>query len=59
MNNKITFIFFICLLSVTYTQAQTSKAFFDSVIKNEDNLQKDEFAFILSHCTDGWEKVFN
>ena len=40
MNNKITFIFFICLLSVTYTQAQTSKAFFDSVIKNEDNLQK-------------------
>ncbi len=33
MNNKIILIFLTCLVFVGYAQAQTSKAFFDSVIK--------------------------
>lgn len=40
MNNKIILIFLTCLLTMSCVQAQTSKAFFDSVIKNEDNMEK-------------------
>lgn len=40
MNNKIILIFLICLLAVFYAQGQTSKAFFDNVIKNEDDQEK-------------------
>lgn len=39
MNNKIVLIL-TCLLFAGYVQAQSSKAFFDSVIKNEDNQMK-------------------
>lgn len=40
MNNKIILIFLTCLHTMPCVQAQTSKAFFDSVIKNEDNMEK-------------------
>lgn len=40
MNNKIIVIFLTCLLASSFAQAQNAKAFFDSVIKNEDNLEK-------------------
>lgn len=40
MNSKIIIVFLTCLLAASYAEAQTAKAFFDSVIKNEDNQEK-------------------
>lgn len=40
MNNRIILIFFTFLLTASYTKAQNSKAFFESVIKNEDTYEK-------------------
>lgn len=40
MNTKIILIFLTCLLGMSYVQAQTSKAFYDRLIKNEDNMEK-------------------
>lgn len=40
MNNKIIIIFLTLLLAVPCVKAQNSKAFFESIIKNEDNLEK-------------------
>ncbi len=42
--NKVILIFLACLLGVSFAQAQTSKAFFDSVIKNEDDKAKTPIA---------------
>lgn len=36
MINKIMFVLMVLALSASYTEAQTSKAFFESIIKNED-----------------------
>ena len=40
MNTKIIIVFCTFLLMVSYAEAQNSKAFFDSIIKNEDNQEK-------------------
>lgn len=40
MANKILFVLMILVVSVSYSKAQTSKAFFESLIKNEDEEQK-------------------
>lgn len=40
MNNKIIIIFLTLLLAAPCVKAQNSKAFFESIIKNEDNLEK-------------------
>lgn len=35
MFNKVIFVLMMLALSVSYANAQTSKAFFDNIIKNE------------------------
>lgn len=40
MFNKVIFVLMMLALSVSYANAQTSKAFFDNIIKNEDEEQK-------------------
>lgn len=40
MFNKVVFVFMMMILVSSYTKAQTSKAFFESIIKNEDAEQK-------------------
>lgn len=40
MFNKVIFVLLMLVLTASYTKAQTSKAFFESIIKNEDIQQK-------------------
>lgn len=40
MFNKVIFVLMMLGLAASYAEAQTSKAFFDSIIKNEDEEQK-------------------
>lgn len=40
MFNKVIFVLLMLVLTASYTKAQTSKAFFESIIKNEDVEQK-------------------
>lgn len=40
MFNKVIFVLMMLAFSVSYANAQTSKAFFDNIIKNEDEEQK-------------------
>lgn len=40
MFNRVVFVLMILGLAVSYAEAQTSKAFFDNIIKNEDEEQK-------------------
>ena len=40
MFNKVIFVLMMLAFSVSYVNAQTSKAFFDKMIKNEDEEQK-------------------
>lgn len=38
--NKVVVVFLTLLLAVSYTKAQNSKAFFDGIIKNQDEMEK-------------------
>ena len=40
MKSKIIVVFWIAFVSAISAQAQTSKAFFESIVKNEDALEK-------------------
>lgn len=44
MNNRIILIFLALLLVASYAKAQNSKAFFENVIKNEDNYERTPIA---------------